>query len=64
MIIAQVRFALSEPVSLEQITKKFKSTAPKYKDRDGLIRKCYVRSEDGRTVGADEQGVTRAAASQ
>jgi hypothetical protein len=52
MIIAQVRFELREAVSLEQITKKFESTAPKYKGRDGLIRKCYVRSEDGLTVGA------------
>lgn len=52
MIIAQVRFELTEPVSLEQITKKFETTAPKYKGRDGLIRKCYVRSEDGMTVGA------------
>ena len=52
MIIAQVRFELKEPVSLEQMTKKFESTAPKYKGRDGLIRKCYVRSEDGLTVGA------------
>jgi hypothetical protein len=52
MIIAQVRFELTEPVSLEQITRKFESTAPKYKGRDGLIRKCYVRSEDGLTVGA------------
>ena len=52
MIIAQVRFELTEPVSLEEITAKFKSTAPKYKGRSGLIRKCYVRSEDGLTVGA------------
>jgi len=52
MIIAQVRFELRESVSLEQITKKFESTAPKYKGRDGLVRKCYVRSEDGQTVGA------------
>jgi len=60
MIIAQVRFELSQPVSLEEITKKFESTAPKYKDRDGLIRKCYVRSEDGETVGAFYFWETRA----
>ena len=52
MIIAQVRFELREAVALEQITAKFESTAPSYKGRDGLIRKCYVRSEDGLAVGA------------
>ncbi len=52
MIIAQVRFELADPVSLAQITRKFERTAPRYKGRDGLIRKCYVRSEDGLTVGA------------
>lgn len=52
MIIAQVRFPRSEPISLEDVTEIFKSTAPKYKGRQGLQKKMYTRSEDGLTVGA------------
>lgn len=52
MIIAQVRFPRSEPISLEEVTAIFESTAPKYKGRQGLQKKIYTRSEDGLTVGA------------
>ncbi|MFY0612552.1 MAG: monooxygenase [Hyphomicrobiaceae bacterium] len=52
MIIAQVRFPRSEPISLEDVTEIFRSTAPKYKGRQGLQKKMYTRSEDGMTVGA------------
>ena len=62
MIITQVRFHLSAPISLEDATAKFRSTAPKYEGHPGLIRKCYVRSEDGQTVGAFYFWETRAAA--
>ena len=52
MIIAQVRFPRSEPISLEEVTAIFESTAPKYKGRQGLHKKMYTRSEDGLIVGA------------
>jgi hypothetical protein len=44
MIIAQVRFPRSEPISLEDVTAIFESTAPKYKGRQGLQKKIYTRS--------------------
>jgi hypothetical protein len=52
MIIAQVRFPRTEPISLEDVTAIFESTAPKYKGRQGLQKKIYTRSEDGLIVGA------------
>lgn len=52
MIIAQVRFPRTEPISLEEVTAIFESTAPKYKGRQGLHKKMYTRSEDGLIVGA------------
>lgn len=52
MIIAQVRFPRTEPISLEDVTAIFESTAPKYKGRQGLRKKIYTRSEDGLIVGA------------
>jgi hypothetical protein len=52
MIIAQVRFPRTEPISLQEVTAIFESTAPKYKGRAGLQKKMYTRSEDGMIVGA------------
>ena len=51
MITAIVQFALPAPVSLQEATRMFESTAPKYQNLPGLIRKYYLRSEDGRTAG-------------
>ncbi|MFC0242992.1 YdhR family protein [Rhodopseudomonas telluris] len=51
MITTIVQFALTEPVSLEEAARRFKSSAPKYQKMPGLIRKYYIRSEDGRTAG-------------
>ncbi len=51
MITAIVQFALPAPVSLQEATRMFESTAPKYQNLLGLIRKYYLRSEDGRTAG-------------
>ena len=51
MITAVVQFALSHPVTLEEATKMFESTAPKYKNLPGLVRKYYLRSEDGGKAG-------------
>lgn len=38
-------------MSLEKLTELSTASAPLYKDREGLIRKYYVRSEDGLEVG-------------
>ena len=52
MILTHVRFALEKPMTLEQATAIFERTAPKYKAREGLLRKTYLLSEDGLTAGA------------
>ena len=51
MITTLVQFALSAPISLADATRRFESSAPKYRNLPGLIRKYYVRAEDGRSVG-------------
>ena len=51
MITAVVQFALSHAVTLEEATKMSESTAPKYQNLPGLVRKYYLRSEDGRKAG-------------
>ena len=62
MITAIVQFGLPKPVSLEEAAKMFESTAPKYQNLPGLVRKYYVRSEDGRTAGGIYLWQSRAAA--
>jgi hypothetical protein len=42
---------LPRPITREQARSTFLSTAPKYQGVAGLIRKCYVLSQDGSTVG-------------
>lgn len=42
---------LRKPVTQEEARTIFLSTAPKYRNVPGLLRKCYIRSEDGWTVG-------------
>ncbi len=51
MITAIVQFKLPQPVSREQGKEIFSSTAPKYRDVPGLIRKYYLLSMDGQTAG-------------
>ncbi|MFO7556937.1 MAG: YdhR family protein [Desulfobacterales bacterium] len=51
MIITLVQIKLSEPLSLDKAQKIFVNTAPKYKKIQGLIRKYYLLSEDGKTAG-------------
>ena len=52
MITAIVQFSLPKPSSLEEATRAFESTAPKYQGLRGLVRKYYLRSEDGRAPAA------------
>jgi len=51
MITALVRFKLPQPVTREKAQEIFSSTAPKYREVHGLIRKYYLLSEDGGTAG-------------
>ena len=51
MIVTIVTFNLSKPATLDEITKTFQSTAPKYQSVKGLLRKNYWMSEDGRRAG-------------
>jgi hypothetical protein len=51
MITALVQFKLPQPVTREKAKEIFSSTAPKYRDFPGLIRKYYLLSEDGVTGG-------------
>lgn len=51
MITTVVRVKLPQPVTPEKAKEIFLSTAPKYPEVDGLIRKYYLLSEDGGTAG-------------
>ncbi|RTZ41616.1 monooxygenase [Candidimonas sp. SYP-B2681] len=51
MIIAFTTFTLPKPITREQARSIFLSTAPTYQGVKGLLRKHYVISEDGGTVG-------------
>ena len=51
MITAIATFQLPSPITLEEARKIFLSTAPKYRGMAGLIRKYYLLSQDGSTVG-------------
>jgi Putative mono-oxygenase ydhR len=51
MITAIVQFKLPQPVSRDRAREIFLSTAPRYRDTQGLIRKYYLLSEDGGTAG-------------
>ena len=62
MIVAIVRFALPAPVSLEEAARMFESSAPKYQGLPGLVRKYYIRAEDGRSAGGVYLWESRAAA--
>ena len=51
MITAITEFQLDRAVTLEEAKAIFLSTAPTYQGVSGLVRKCYLLSEDRRTVG-------------
>ncbi len=51
MITTITTFQLPKTISLEEARTIFLSTAPKYQDVAGLIRKVYIYSEDDNTVG-------------
>ena len=51
MITALVQFSLPEAVKVERARELFLTTAPNYREVDGLVRKYYLLSEDGRNAG-------------
>ena len=62
MITALVQFHLPAPITLEEATRRFEISAPNYQNVAGLIRKHYLRSEDGRVTGGIYFWETRQAA--
>jgi len=51
MITTLTTFKLPKPITREEASTIFQSTAPKYREVKGLVRKQYVLSEDGGTAG-------------
>ena len=51
MILTMVAFRRAKPWTVEEAHEIFKSTAAKYLDRPGLIRKHYYVSESGDRAG-------------
>jgi hypothetical protein len=51
VITAITTFKLPKPITREEARRIFLSTAPKYRGVPGLVRKVYMLSEDGATVG-------------
>jgi len=51
MIVAVVNFALPAPLTSEDAQAMFAASAPNYQNIDGLRRKHYLLSEDGRVGG-------------
>ncbi len=51
MIVSIVTFKLPKDWTLEEATSVFKSTAPKYLGKQGLVRKHYYVTESGDRAG-------------
>jgi hypothetical protein len=52
MITVIAMYQLPKPITRDEARTTFLSTAPKYQDVPGLVRKHYVLSQDGNSVGA------------
>ena len=61
-ITTVVQFRLPQPISLDAAARHFESSVPEYRNVPGLIRKYYLRAEDGRTAGGVYLWESRAAA--
>lgn len=51
MIVSMVTFRLPKPWTVEEASAVFRSTAPKYLGKPGLLRKHYYVTEDGDRAG-------------
>ena len=62
MVLAMTVFRRDKPWNVEEVTEAFKSTAPKYLDMPGLVRKQYYVTESGDRAGGIYLWTSRAAA--
>jgi heme-degrading monooxygenase HmoA len=62
VIVAIVRFPLDPSMSADDARAAFEASAPSYQNLPGLLRKHYVRAEDGSTGGGVYLWESRAAA--
>jgi hypothetical protein len=62
MFTTVVQFRLPSPITIDEASQRFQSSAPKYVNLNGLIRKHYIVSQDGRVAGGVYHWVSRAAA--
>ena len=51
MITVIAMYQLPKPITRDEARSIFLSTAPKYQGVPGLVRKCYVLSQEGDSVG-------------
>ena len=61
-IVAIVRFPLDPPLPADDVRAMFEASAPSYQDVPGLLRKHYLRAEDGANAGGVHPWKSRAAA--
>jgi hypothetical protein len=62
VIIAIVRFPLDPSMSPDDARAAFEASAPSYQSLPGLLRKHYLRAEDGGTAGGVYLWESKAAA--
>ena len=51
MITVITEFIMPQPMTIEEARTIFSNTAPNYQKVQGLLRKTYIFSEDGKTLG-------------
>lgn len=51
MITTITTFRMPKPLTRDEARRVFLTTAPRYRNVPGLVRKAYVLSEDGATAG-------------
>jgi len=51
MISVLIQFTLPQPMPADKMAEISLANAPMYQDKPGLVRKYYIRNEDGTRVG-------------
>lgn len=62
VIVAIVRFPIDPQLSADDVRAMFEASAPSYQKLPGLMRKHYLRAEDGNTAGGVYLWESKAAA--
>ena len=62
VIVAIVRFPIDSRLTADEVRAMFEASAPAYQDMPGLMRKHYLRAEDGGTAGGVYLWASKAAA--